>query len=470
MVSVAKGSGSSAVSPESFREIPSVADAAAHLERVVPAVLSPSASTTLVQQALGRARAQIAGGATMSRAQILQQLEDEAKALQRSRLEPSLNATGIMIHTNLGRAPVSRATAEAMAFAAAAYVPLEIDPESNRRGGRMDELTGLMRLLTGAEATLVVNNNAAAVLLTLSALASGREVIVSRSEAVEIGGGFRIPDVMRQSGATLVEVGTTNRTYARDYQNAITERTAAILTVHQSNFHIQGFTARPAIGELVALGRGANVPVVSDLGSGALLDVSRFGLAAEPTVQESISAGISIVTASGDKLLGGPQAGVICGTEQFVLQIAGHPLSRAVRADKTCLAGLAVTLRHYVQSDAEQQIPVWRMISVGESKLCRRAEQIASQLPNLNDSLEVVPAESTSGGGSLPGEILPSWALSIGGLAGGSVNEVALRLRTGQPRVFGRIHENRLLLDLRTVLPEDDERLIAAITAATTAH
>jgi L-seryl-tRNA(Ser) seleniumtransferase len=423
-----------------------------------------------VQRSFDRARAQIAGGASLSRAQILEQLADEARSFLRPRLETILNATGIIVHTNLGRAPVSQATADAMARAAGGYVPLEIEPETNLRGGRMSELTGLMQLLTGAEATLVVANNAAAVLLTLSALATGREVIVSRGEAVEIGGGFRIPDVMRQSGATLVEVGTTNRTYPRDYEDAINDRTAAILTVHQSNFRIEGFTASAATEELVAIGRAANVPVVSDLGSGALLDVSRFGLASEPTVQESISAGASIVTASGDKLLGGPQAGIICGDERYVRQIAGHPLARAVRADKTCLAGLAVTLRHYVQGDAEQQIPVWRMISASESELCRRAERIAALLPDLSASLEVVPAEATTGGGSLPGETLPSWALSIRRSSGSSVDEIALRLRTGRPRVFGRIHEHRLLIDLRTVLPEDDERLIAAIAAAIAAN
>jgi L-seryl-tRNA(Ser) seleniumtransferase len=454
------------MSPEPFREIPSVAEAVTKIAGEHQLKVTQPALTRLVQRALERSRDQIAGGTVLPREDILRNVMNDAMALQQPRLVGVLNATGIILHTNLGRAPVSRSTSEAMAAAASSYVPLEIDPETNDRGGRMTELTNLMQLLTGADSTLVVNNNAAAVLLTLSALAAGREVIVSRSEAVEIGGGFRIPDVMRQSGAELVEVGTTNRTYARDFQNAVSERTAAILTVHQSNFRIEGFTTSPKLEELVAIGQSANVPVLCDLGSGALLDASQFGLAKEPTIQKTLEAGASIVTASGDKLLGGPQAGIICGDERYVRKVERHPLARAVRADKACLAGLAATLRHYLQGEAVDEIPVWGMIAVDSYALRARAELLAAALPELRDAISVVSTEATTGGGSMPGELLPSWGLSLGATGGMTVDDLAFRLRTGQPRVFGRIRENRLILDLRTVLPEDDSLLLDALHGA----
>ncbi len=451
----------------SFRELPSVSDAVAQVAGTSTPILSIAALTAVAQRTIDRARREIVSGIQLDREVILQRVAGDAIALESPRLAPVLNATGIIVHTNLGRAPVSFETADAMAAAASSYVSLELDPESNTRGGRTSELTNLMQLLTGAEATLVVNNNAAAVLLTLSALAPGKEVIVSRGEAVEIGGGFRIPDVLRQSGAILVEVGTTNRTYASDYQDAITDRTAAILKVHQSNFRIEGFTAAASLEELVVVGKAANVPVINDQGSGALLDVSQFGLANEPTIQQCFRAGVSIVTASGDKLLGGPQAGLICGEARYVSQIERHPLARAVRADKSCLAGMAATLRHYLRGDALERIPVWRMIAAPESELRQRAELIAGQLPHLAGSLETLPSKATTGGGSLPGEELLSWSLCLGSAAGLSVDAIAMNLRTGQPRVFGRIHEDRLLLDLRTILPEDDQQLCEAVIAAT---
>jgi len=470
MTIVAKESSNPHSSPGTFREIPSVTDAVEHVSSVAAPTFSPSALIGLTQRVLACARGEIASGMPLTREVILQRIIDDLTAMERPRLAPLLNATGIIIHTNLGRAPVSAETAGAMTSAASSYVPLELDPKSNARGGRMNELSNLIQLLTGAEATLVVNNNAAAVLLTLSAIAFDKEVIVSRGEAVEIGGGFRIPDVMRQSGAVLVEVGATNRTYARDYQNAITARTAAILKVHQSNFRIEGFTAFAPIEELVEVGNAANIPVINDLGSGALLDVSQFGLASEPTIQQSIDTGVSIVTASGDKLFGGPQAGIICGEARFVREIERHPLARAVRADKTCLAGMAATLRHYLRDDAVERIPVWRMIAASETELRRRAEAIFSGLPRISESVKIVPSKATTGGGSLPGEEMQSWALSIGAVNGKPVHEVALALRKGQPRVFGRIHEDRLLLDLRTILPEDDQQLGEAIKAATAGH
>jgi L-seryl-tRNA(Ser) seleniumtransferase len=352
-----------------------------------------------------------------------------------------------------------------MAAAASGYVPLEIDPESGTRGGRMDELSGLMRALTGAESTLVVNNNAAAVLLTMAALAEGREVVVSRGEAVEIGGGFRIPDVMRQSGAILVEVGTTNRTHPSDYEKAITGQTAAILKVHQSNFRIEGFTASATIEDLARLCDRCRIPLVDDLGSGSLLQPGDFGLARERTIAESLASGATVVTASGDKLLGGPQCGIICGKLSIMEQISRHPFARAVRADKATLAGLGATLRHYLRGEAVESIPVWRMIAAPDALLRSRAEGMRDRLQSAGRDVSIVRSESTVGGGSLPGELLPSWALSLGPIGERSVLDVAFRLRQGRPAVFGRVLQGRLLLDLRTVDQEDDPALLKSVEA-----
>jgi L-seryl-tRNA(Ser) seleniumtransferase len=448
-----------------FAALPSVASLIERLRRDALTSLSEAILTRFVQEELEAARGEIAQGAFPSRDEIEARVVARARELERARLSPILNATGVIVHTNLGRASVSVETAAAMAAAAANYVSLEIEPETNQRGGRMREIATLMRLLTGAESTLVVNNNAAAVLLTLSAVAAGRAVIVSRGEAVEIGGGFRIPDVLRQSGAVLVEVGTTNRTYARDYEDAIDEKTAALLKVHPSNFRITGFTATASVEELVAIASPRGLPVIEDLGSGALIDTRRFGLGPEPTIEESLRAGAAIVTASGDKLLGGPQAGLIVGRREWVARIEAHPLARAVRADKTCLAGLGATLRHYARGEAETKIPVWRMIAAEVTGLRLRAERLAATLGSAGLAATVKESASTVGGGSLPGQTLPSFgvALAVPGLA---VEEVARRLRLGEPRVFARIDDEAVVLDLRTVLPEDDDRLRDAVLAA----
>lgn len=421
--------------------------------------------TTFLQRLLVSVRGEIGAGARPTREQVEQRVLVEIEALRRARLTPTLNATGVVIHTNLGRAPVSAETAAAMAAVAGGYVPLEIEPESGVRGGRMREISTLMRLLTGAEETLVVNNNAAAVLLTLSTIAAGRSVIVSRGEAVEIGGGFRIPDVLRQSGAQLVEVGTTNRTYAKDYAQAIDATTAALLKVHPSNFAITGFTAAATVSELAPIAGVAGIPVIEDLGSGALVDTRRFGLDREPTIAESLTAGSAVVTASGDKLLGGPQAGIICGRREWVKRIETHPLARAVRADKTCLAGLAVTLRHYVAGEEVAKIPVWRMIGADTGGLRARAQALAERLAVDGLGSETLAVESTVGGGSLPGQVMASWAVALSGGEDGA-DEVARRLRTGEPRIFARIVDGRVVCDLRTVLPEDDDRLYAGLVAA----
>jgi L-seryl-tRNA(Ser) seleniumtransferase len=464
-----KGSSPRAQSPDGdsdgarFRELPSVASLLDEVKRAGVSTLDDPALTRAIQERLTIERDRIASGDGLTREAINQRVLADVAALERTRLTPVVNATGVIIHTNLGRAPVSADTAAAMAAAASGYVPLEIDPTTNQRGGRMDEISTLMRLLTGAERTLVVNNNAAAVLLTLSAVTAGRSVIVSRGEAVEIGGGFRIPDVLRQSGTHLVEVGTTNRTYVRDYEAAIDDETAALLKVHTSNFAITGFVHSTSVGELAELGRDHGLPVIEDLGSGALVDTGRFELEAEPTIGQSLQAGATVITASGDKLLGGPQAGLIAGRREWVDRIERHPLARAVRADKTCLAGIATTLRHYARGEAERTIPVWRTIAAAPDELRRRGDQLAAVLTRAGIAVMVEPTEATVGGGSLPGQVLPSWALAFHVR---DVDALARRLRTGTPAVFGHIDGDRLLLDLRTVLPEQDEMLIMAIRAA----
>ena len=373
---------------------------------------------------------------------------------------PVINATGVVLHTNLGRAPLSREAIEAAARAAGSYSNLELDLETGKRGSRHSHISALVRQLTGAEAAVAVNNNAAAVTLALAAIAPGKEVIVSRSEAVEIGGGFRVPEVMRQSGATLVDVGTTNRTYARDYEAAITEKTGAILSVHASNFKVEGFVHQPSIQELAEVGKARGIPVLHDLGSGCLLETARFGLAHEPMPQESIAAGASLAFFSGDKLLGGPQAGIIAGRAELVEKAAAHPLARAIRADKMSLAALTATLLHYIRDEAEAKIPIWRMISASPEKLSDRAEAwrlFVVRAVNVNGS-------STIGGGSLPGETLPTTLLAID--PDGGVESLAHRLRHAKHPVIGRIEDNRLLLDPRTVLPDEDEALLQTLHEA----
>jgi L-seryl-tRNA(Ser) seleniumtransferase len=425
--------------------------------------LTEEALTRTARAELDNVRQALLAGERLERAEIARRVVEAIGALQRPRLTPVLNATGVVIHTNLGRAPVSPETAEAMRAAAAHPVPLEIDPESNERGGRMHEISELLRALTGAESALVVNNCASAVLLVLAAVASGNEVVVSRGEAVEIGGGFRVPDVLRQSGARLVEVGTTNRTYVRDYAVATTEETGAYLKVHPSNFRAFGFVHSASTAELVLLAREHGLPVVEDLGSGALLDTSRFGLAPEPTLTDAIAAGADLVMASADKLLGGPQGGIIVGSATWVERVARHPLARAVRADKTALAGIAATLRHYLRGEAESHIPIWRMIAAPESEILARVTRLGTALEQDGHAVGVESVQATVGGGSLPGETLPSWALVLSPVDGEGVDMLARRLRLGEPGIFGRIDQDRLLLDLRTVVPEDDDMLLRSL-------
>jgi L-seryl-tRNA(Ser) seleniumtransferase len=376
-----------------------------------------------------------------------------------SSLQPVINATGVILHTNLGRAVLSSDAQAAMLSAASGYITLEYDLARGERGRRDDHLEPLLRQLTGAAAALVVNNNAAAVLLVLTALARRREVVISRSQLIEIGGGFRIPEVLAQSGAKLVEVGTTNRTHRRDFEAALSPRSALLLRAHTSNIKMVGFTAVPSLAEMVELGRGAGLPVVDDLGSGALLDTASFGLGHEPTVQESVQAGAALVTFSGDKLVGGPQAGIIVGEQTLVQKLRKHPLARAVRADKTALAALHATLLHYARGEAVDQVPVWRMIAVSPDDLRRRADGWMHELGTGT----LLAERSTVGGGSLPEETLPTWVLAF---QSDHASRLAAELRQSMPPVIARIESGRVLLDPRTVLPDQDEALLGGVRRA----
>ena len=387
-------------------------------------------------------------------------LEQAAKRLDEW-LEPTLitviNASGVILHTNLGRAPLSQAATQAIQTVSEGYSSLEFNLGSGRRGNREVHAQVLLNRLTGAEAALVVNNNAAAVLLCLSALARRRVVIISRTQLVEIGGGFRIPDVMKQSGARLIEIGTTNRVHLRDYEEALQNHPAAlVMRAHHSNFRIVGFSSEPPLAEITALAHRYDVPILDDLGSGAVLDSAEFGLAHEPTVQESLACGVDLVCFSGDKLLGGPQAGIILGSRKWVEKINKHPLARAIRADKLCLAALAATLLHYVKDEALSQVPIWRMIAMGEDEIRQRASTWRQALGQG----EVVAGLSTVGGGSLPEETLPTWLLALDVK---KPDQALAALRQQRPVIVARIQDDRLALDPRTVLPEQEDALLAGL-------
>jgi L-seryl-tRNA(Ser) seleniumtransferase len=416
------------------------------------------------REALDAARAAIRGGEPCPQPDALaQQVGEQLAAKLRPTLIPAINATGVIVHTNLGRAPLSAEARTAMDAVALGYSNLEYDLLAGRRGSRYVHAEEILCRLTGAEAALVVNNNAAALLLILMAFSRDREVIISRGQLVEIGGGFRIPDVMRQSGATLVEVGTTNRTYARDYEEAITESTVALMRVHRSNFRLTGFVHEPSLSEMVELAAARGILLFDDLGSGTLLDTVPYGLAHEPTIQESVMAGATLVSCSGDKLLGGPQAGIILGHASAISTLKRFPLTRALRVDKTTLAGLQATLRHYLLGEATDKVPVWRMISQDESTLKKRAQKWARKLRSLGPAVHVVPGRSTVGGGSLPGETLPTHLVA---LDVDSPDTLSAHLRASDPPVITRIEDGRLVLDPRTVLPEQEAALLRLIAEA----
>ncbi|HEX9091825.1 MAG TPA: L-seryl-tRNA(Sec) selenium transferase, partial [Anaerolineales bacterium] len=375
-------------------------------------------------------------------------------------LLPVINATGVILHTNLGRAPLSQSAIQALQDVSAGYSNLEFDLPSGKRGARLVHAESLLTHLTQAEAALIVNNNAAAVLLVLSALAKRRAVVISRTQLVEIGGGFRIPEVMQQSGARLYEVGTTNRVHSSDYQTAIEEASPAlILHAHRSNFRLSGFTSEPELGELAQIAHQAGILLVDDLGSGALLNTDRFGLGHEPMVSESLVSGADLVCFSGDKLLGGPQAGIIIGKADLVVKLKKHPLARAIRADKLCLAALSATLLHYLKDEATSQIPIWRMIAQTADSLRTRANEWMEAI----GAGEVIPALSTVGGGSLPDETLPTFVMALPARSPDSLLE---RLRRCQPPVIARLEEDKVVLDPRTVLPEQEGDLLSAIRSS----
>jgi len=377
-------------------------------------------------------------------------------------LRPVINATGVILHTNLGRAPLSEAALAAIR-AASGTVSVEYDLERGARGERHGHAAGLLADVTGAEDAVVVNNGAAAVLLALAALAAKREVIVARGELVEIGGGFRIPDVLARSGAKLVEVGTTNRTYVRDYANAITEKTGAILRVHASNFALRGFVAKAPSPDLVKLARERGVAFVHDLGSGTLLDTARFGLGREETVQEAVHDGADVVTFSGDKLLGGPQAGIAAGRASAIATLRSHPLMRALRPDKLTIAALVATVAAYRDDTAVETLPVWRLIAATPAKLARRAKSVAARLEAAGIPAAVIETASTVGGGSLPEETQPSRGVA---LSAASAARAVGALRRADPPVIARIVDDRVVLDLRSVLPEQDDALAIAVIGA----
>ncbi len=413
-----------------------------------------------IRSALNQARARFAQtGDLPNSVAILQEAQNILEKWITPTLLPVINATGVVLHTNLGRAPLSQAALFAAQSVSAGYSTLEYDLERGQRGSRLIHAEALLQRLTGAEAALVVNNNAASVLLILTALARRRGVVIARSQLVEIGGGFRVPEVMKQSGARLIEIGATNRVHLTDYEAALEEKPALILRAHRSNFRLIGFTSEPELSEIAVVARQAGIPLVDDLGSGALLDTARFGLGHEPMVQESLAAGADLVCFSGDKLLGGPQAGIIIGRADLIARLKKHPLSRAIRADKLCLAALSATLLHYVKDEAEREIPIWRMIATPLELLKERAAAWAATLGQG----EVLLGESTIGGGSLPGETLPTYLLA---LSVSKPDRVLTRLRQQRPPIIARLDENRVILDPRTVLPEQERDLLAGVRSA----
>jgi len=446
-----------------LRSLPKV-DALLEAERARTLVAEHGRGQVLdaIRGALEQARARIQAGESCPTASVL--LESAAAQLTqeaRPSLRPVINATGVVLHTNLGRAPLSRAAIEALSQVARGYSNLEFDLDAGERGSRYAHCGELLARLTGAEAGLVVNNNAAAVMLLLAAFGRGREVVVSRGQLVEIGGGFRVPDVMRESGAQLVEVGTTNRTYVRDYEAAVGPNTAAFMLLHRSNFQMTGFVHDAEPAELAALARQKQVLLIDDLGSGTLLDTALFGLAHEPKVQERVAAGAHLVCFSGDKLLGGPQAGFIVGEKRLIERLEKFPMLRALRVDKATLAGIEATLRHYLRGDAAREIPIWRSIAAQLPDLDARAQAWRQKLPS--GRAEVIDAQSMVGGGSLPGLSLPTRALAV------SVPEpqaLARKLRLGEPALVARVEHDAVLLDPRTVQPDEDAQVISGLTRA----
>jgi L-seryl-tRNA(Ser) seleniumtransferase len=424
------------------------------------------ATVDALRRSADSVRASIAEGKTYASSDaVTTEIEAGVRTLltsaARGSLRPVINATGVVLHTNLGRAPLAMAALRRVQDICSTYSNLEYDISAGRRGSRAVHAESMLTALTGAEAAVVVNNNAAATLLILAALGAGREVVISRGELVEIGGGFRVPDVMAQSGAILREVGTTNRTRIADYRAAIGPRTAMLLRVHPSNFRIEGFTERPALGEMVRAAREGNVLLVEDLGSGCLAETS---VPSEPTVQASVAAGVDIICFSGDKLLGGPQAGIIVGRRELVRQIHTHPLMRALRVDKLTLAALEGTLLEYQAGRASHAIPVVRMLSAAPAEIEARAQSVAQQLHEAGWHVALMSGASAVGGGSAPGIDLSTVLIALG-RDGMTANVIEEQLRQLDPPIIARIEDDRVVLDLRTVLEGQDETLVHVLSS-----
>ena len=449
-----------------LRRLPSVekvleaAEIQAEIESYSRALVTHS-----VQQVLGLTRQQILDGAGCPpEAELFKQIKEHLSSEYPAFLKPVINATGVILHTNLGRAPLSQLTVKTLASLSGGYGALEYDLVKGERGERAAELDKLLCQLTGAESALVVNNNATAVFLILTVLARGKEAIVSRGELVQIGGGFRIPEIMLESGVRLKEVGTTNQTFAADYEQAISDETALLLKVHQSNFALRGFSHSVSTAEFKTLAVKYSLPLVYDLGSGALLDTEDFGLEHEPTVQEALADGADIVCFSGDKLLGGPQSGIILGRKDYLDKLRRHPLARTLRIDRLTIWALMATLLHYLKKEAPEQIPVWQMMAYTTGELTSRAEAIAGKLAEAGLKAEVIDGESMVGGGSLPDQTLPTRLVAIKPPC--AVDEFAKRLRLALPPVLGRIEDDRFLLDVRTVMPSQDDTLVEVVKRA----
>jgi len=444
-----------------LRSLPSVDRVLSSLEGLAPQVLTSHAA----RMAVDRARMDIKrGGDAPSLDEVVARARELLDERSQKYLQPVINATGVLIHTNLGRVPLGQRQLDAISEIAGGYSNLEYDLTAGRRGSRYSHASDLVEALTGAEAALVVNNNAAAILLTLAALATDKEVVISRGELIEIGGEFRMPDVMSLSGTRLVEVGTTNRTHLADYERAITANTGALLKVHPSNYRVTGFTAEVPLRELVKLARGRGVPLVFDAGSGyvEVPDAASWA-AGEPAIDDALSLGVDIITFSGDKLLGGPQAGIIAGRSDLLQRISKHPLVRALRVDKMTLAGLEATLRAHLERRVED-LPLWSLALTSADELQSRAEAVAERVSSDVLKVEAIPTVSVAGGGSLPGEELGSWGVALAH-AEKSVDEMQSLLRSSSPPVIGRIEDERLVLDLRSVFPEDVDKLIAIVKA-----
>lgn len=461
------------MSDNPYRNLPAVNDVlATEAGRSLKAGQPRDLVVAAVREELAGLRRRLAAGEGIdgdgSADAVARRAGDRLRVSLRPKLVPVINATGIVLHTNLGRAPVAAEAARAAAQAAAGYLNLELDLATGKRSSRQDAIRDWVCRLTGAEAATAVNNNAAATVIVLRALAMGKEVVISRGQLIEIGGSFRIPEIMGVSGAILREVGTTNITRLSDFERAITPNTGALLQVHPSNYRVAGFTEAVPLADLVELGRKHGVPVIDDIGSGALLDFGRFGFHEEPVARRSIECGADVVLFSGDKLLGGPQAGIIAGTKEWVAKVEKDPLMRAFRLDKMTLAALEATLRLYLDEEqALREVPVLRLLGTPLDELRRRAEALAERVAQIPGLRGVKAAEDVAfvGGGSLPDQQMPTWVVEV---ACDGEHQLAHRLRTGDPAVLARLREGRLVLDVRTIFAEQEATLVEAMGRACT--